>query len=57
MRLESATALRRAGYRYLLAPVEFDAYAKFGQRLKSEAAQWGLEVVADNGAAVLFRIR
>jgi hypothetical protein len=57
MRLESATALRRAGYRYLLAPVQFDVYAKFGQRLKNEAAQWGLEAVADNGAAVLFRIR
>jgi hypothetical protein len=57
MRLESAMALRRAGYRYLLAPVQFDVYAKFGQRLKNEAAHWGLEVVADNGAAVLFRIR
>jgi hypothetical protein len=57
MRLQATAALRRAGYRYLLAPTRFDAYAKLGNRLLDEAPQWGLEKVAETGATVLFRVR
>jgi len=57
MRLEAATALRRAGYRYLLVATRFDGYAKLGKRIVDEAPQWGLEVVADAGPCVLLRVR
>ncbi|HEV2445756.1 MAG TPA: glycosyltransferase family 39 protein [Candidatus Sulfopaludibacter sp.] len=57
LRTEAAKALRRAGFRYLVAPVQYDSYAQFGRRLREEAPQWGLEEVADAGPAVLFRIR
>ena len=57
MRMEVATVLRRAGFRYLLAPTRFDSYAKIGRRLVAEAPDWGLEQVAETDTAVLFRVR
>jgi 4-amino-4-deoxy-L-arabinose transferase-like glycosyltransferase len=57
LRMEVATTLRRAGFRYLLAPTRFDVYARLGQRMLAEAPEWGLEPVANTGAAVLFRVR
>ncbi len=57
MRMETAAALRRAGFQYLLAPTHFDSYAKLGQRLQAEALDWGLEQVAETDTAVLFRVR
>lgn len=57
MRMQAATALRRAGFRYVLAPTKFDGYAKIGRRLRDEAPQWGLEFVAETDTAVLLRVR
>ena len=57
LRLEAAAALRRAGFRYLLAPTQFDAYGKLGRKLRDEAPKWRLDPVADTGAAALFHIR
>jgi hypothetical protein len=57
MRLEAATALRRAGYRYLLVPTRDDGFARLGKRIVDEAPQWGMEKVAEAGPWVLLRIR
>jgi hypothetical protein len=57
MRLEAAAALRRAGYRYVLAPTRSDAWAKLGRQLSADAPQWGMEQVAEAGNSVLLHIR
>jgi hypothetical protein len=57
MRLEASAALRRAGFRYVLAPTRFDGYAKLGRQLRDDAPQWGLEPAAETDTAVLLRVR
>lgn len=57
LRLEAAKALRRDGFRYVLAPLALDAWAPLARRMRAEAPQWGMETVAEGGNAILFRIR
>ena len=57
LRLETALALRAAGYRYLVAPTGGGGYAPIGNALLSEAPQWGLSVVDHAGRFYLFRVK
>jgi hypothetical protein len=50
-------ALRRAGFGYVLAPVEGQGYGAIGLDMLTRSADWGLETVARSGGSALFRIR
>jgi hypothetical protein len=50
-------ALRRAGFGYVLAPVEGKGYGAIGLDMLIKPADWGVDAVARAGGLVLFRIR
>ena len=57
LRMEATAVIRRAGYHYLLVPLDPDGNGPLGRQLKSEAPLWGLEVAAQAGANLLFKLR
>lgn len=57
LRLEATAALRRAGFRYILAPVEGGGYSPIGMDMLANPLAWDLDTVARAGWSVLFRIR
>ncbi len=57
LRLEAAATVRRAGYRYLLAPLGDAGHGPLGKQLLAEAPEWGLEVAGDAGPNILFKLR
>ena len=57
LRLEAVGVVRRAGYRYLLAPLGAEGNGQLGQQLYREAPQWGLAVVGEAGPNVLFKLQ
>ncbi len=57
LRLEASFALRRAGFRYVLAPTGSGGNAPIGNALASHAAEWGMEVAGYAGPYVLFHIK
>ena len=57
LRLEAAATVRRAGYRYLLAPLGDTGHGPLGKQLLAEAPEWGLEVAGDAGPNILFKLR
>ena len=57
LRLEAAAVIRRAGYRYLLAPLGDTGHGPLGRQLLAEAPEWGLEVAGDAGPNILFKLR
>ncbi len=57
LRLEATAVIRRAGYNYLLAPLNFEGNGPLGRQLMAQAPQWGLAIVGRAGPNVLFKIR
>ena len=57
LRIEAAAALRRAGFRYLLVPVEGGGYSPIGKDMAANPSAWNLDEIASAGWSVLFRIR
>ncbi len=57
LRAEAALAIRRAGYRYLLAPAGGGGSAPVGNALLDHEPEWGMERVAEAGSYYLFRIK
>jgi len=57
LRLEATAALRRAGFRYVLAPVEGGGNSPIGADMLANPLAWDLETVAGAGWSVLFRVR
>ena len=53
----ATAALRRAGFTYILAPVEGTGYGAIGLDMLIKPADWGVDAVARSGGSVLFRIR
>ena len=56
-RAEATAALRRAGFRYILAPVGSSGYGVVGSDMLRMPAEWGLDDIARVPTAALFRIR
>jgi hypothetical protein len=57
LRLDATRALRRAGFRYLLAPTGSGGNAPIGNVLADHEAQWGLERAGVAGRFFLFRVK
>jgi 4-amino-4-deoxy-L-arabinose transferase-like glycosyltransferase len=57
LRLEATRALRRAGFRYLLAPTGGGGNAPIGNNLAAHAPEWGLERAGEAGRYLLFRVK
>ncbi|MBZ5585735.1 MAG: glycosyltransferase family 39 protein [Acidobacteriia bacterium] len=57
LRLEAALALRRAGFRYVLAPTGSGGNAPIGNALAAHAPEWGMEIAGYAGPFVLFHIK
>ena len=57
LRLDATRALRRAGFRYLLAPTGSGGNAPIGNLLVGHEAQWGLERAGEAGRFYLFRVK
>jgi hypothetical protein len=57
LRLAAAHALRRAGYRYILAPDNFEGNGSLGHDMLARMKDWGLEAPGQAGDIYLFRIR
>jgi hypothetical protein len=49
--------LKRAGYRYVMAPVDENGNALYGKAIFSAPLEWNMTVEARSGNQVLFRIR
>jgi hypothetical protein len=57
LHLGATRALRRAGYRYLLAPTGTGGNAPIGNVLAGHAPEWGMERAAEGGPYVLFHVK
>jgi hypothetical protein len=57
LRLEAGSALRRAGFQYLLAPTGSEGNAPIGKLLVAGPGEWGLERVGYAGDYHLFRVK
>jgi hypothetical protein len=57
LRLEAVRAVRKAGYRYLLAPTGADGNGPIGNRIVGHESEWGLEQVGYAGDFHLFRVK
>ncbi len=55
--MEASAVIRRAGYQYLLAPLEASGNGLLGRQLMTQAPQWGLEIAGVAGPNVLFKVR
>jgi hypothetical protein len=56
LRLATALALRRAGYRYVLVPIGHDGNTPLGNAMAGHEAEWGLSLAGRAGDVHLFRI-
>ena len=57
LRIEASLALRRAGYRYILAETGFGGNAPIGNALLGQEPEWSLERVGEAGRYYLFRVK
>jgi hypothetical protein len=57
IRLDAARAVKRAGFRYLLAPTGEGGNAPLGNVLMGNAADWGMELAGEAGRFCLFRVK
>jgi hypothetical protein len=57
LRLDAARALRKAGFRYLLAPTGAGGNAPVGNIIVGHEAEWGLKQVGYAGDFHLFRVK
>jgi hypothetical protein len=57
LRFQATFNVRRAGYEYLLVPIDPGGNGPLGNTLVAEAPQWGIAVAGRAGSNVLFRIR
>jgi len=57
LRLEATRALRRAGYRYLLAATGSGGNAPIGNLLVGHEPEWGLERAGEAGSYYLFHVK
>ncbi len=57
LRMEATGVVRRAGYRYLLAPLDDSGNGPLGKQLMSEAPEWGIQVAGIAGPNVLFKLK
>jgi hypothetical protein len=57
LRASATLAMRRAGYRYLIAPTGAGGNAPLGNALLGQEPEWGLERVEQAGRYYLFRIK
>ena len=57
LRLEATRALRRAGFRYVLAATGSGGTASIGNKLAAQAPEWGMEIAGDAGSFLLFHIK
>ena len=57
LRLDAARALRKAGFRYLLAPTGAGGNAPVGNIIVGHEAEWGLDQVGYAGDFHLFRVK
>lgn len=56
LRLDASSALRRAGFGYLLVNTADSGLGPLAQSLANESVQWGLTRVGEAGPAVLLRL-
>jgi hypothetical protein len=56
LRLAATHAVRRAGYRYILAPTGLDGNGPLGSIMAGHEPEWGLERAGAAGNVYLFRI-
>jgi hypothetical protein len=57
LRPDAILAVRRAGYRYLIAATGSGGTAPLGNALVGQEPEWGLERVAEAGQYFLFRVK
>jgi len=57
LRLEATAALRRAGFGYVLAPVEGGGNSLIGADMLADPRAWDLTPIAQAGWSVLFKVR
>jgi hypothetical protein len=57
LRLQATRAVRRAGFRYLLAPTGSGGNTPIGNILLGHEPEWGLERVGEAGRYYLFRVK
>ncbi len=57
LRLEATAVLRRAGFGYILAPVEGSGYSPIGKDMLQNPHAWDLDKIAGAGWSVLFKVR
>jgi hypothetical protein len=57
LRVETARAIRRAGFQYLLAPTGSGGATPVGNAMAGQPAEWGLERIAQAGPYYLFRLK
>jgi len=57
LRIDAGLALRRAGYRYLLATTGGGGGTAAGNAIVGHEAEWGMERVAEAGPYYLFRVK
>ena len=57
LRLDASRALRRAGYRYVLAPTGSGGNAPIGNVIVGHEAEWGMERVGEAGRFYLLRVK
>lgn len=57
LRVEAARALRRAGFRYLLAATGAGGNTPIGNILLGHEPEWGLERIGEAGRYYLFRVK
>lgn len=56
LRRDATRAVKRAGFRYILASVEREGNSPLAQRMAAEPWAWGMSVAARIGPVYLFRI-
>jgi hypothetical protein len=57
LRRSAIEVLKREGVSFILAPATDSPYAKIGQDLLKNPAEWGVEAIGKERAVHLFRIR
>ncbi len=56
VRMSATSAVRRAGFRYILADIGGEGNGSLGAAMAGHESEWGLEKAAEVGPVVLFRI-
>jgi hypothetical protein len=57
LRLQATSALRRAGFGYIMVPDGAQGNGEIGRLMEQDPLSWDLAKVARNGEQVLFRVR